>query len=333
VLETIEERLRHTDVKQMQCQLIEIMKDKMKLEQKNNKMMMYRLIYLIILFNYSTVLISQELFIDPSFEENSTWWSCKEYSTPDRQPGNWGVETSPSHGDQYVSLVTRGDGNLIPSYVSNTFESVIQVLEEKGLANEKYIVSFDASFSNDLRAILNSGDDILRFDKPIKLEIWLGMNNGDCNFQEYVAVTPVISHSDWKEYTFEFTSTIDFENILFQTKSSDDDKVHSGNVLIDNSSLRINPCDLAIPNAFTPDGDGINDVFKLLQSECSAIKEYSFSIFNRWGVKVYQTSDADEGWNGLFKGEPAPTDTYIYSINFSDYGIIRKFNGDVTLIR
>lgn len=297
---------------------------------------MYRLIYLIILLNFSTELISQELFVDPSFEGeplNYTWWSCKEDSTPDRQPGSWGVETLPSDGDRYVSLVTRGEDDLIPSYLSNTFESLVQVLEEKGAANEKYIVSFDASFSKNLKAILNSGNDILRFDKPIKLEIWLGADNGDCNFQEYVAVTPEISHINWKEYKFEFISTIDFESILFQTKSGDDDKVHSGNVLIDNSSLKINPCDLAIPNAFTPDGDGINDVFKLMQLNCSAIREYSFSIFNRWGLKVFQTNNVDEGWNRLFKGEPAPTDTYTYSINLSDDGIIKKFNGDVTLIR
>lgn len=296
---------------------------------------MYRLISLIILLNYSVLLISQELFSDPSFEEetsNSTWWSCKEHSTPDAQPGNWNIEISPFQGNQYVSIVTRGPSNFIPSFAHNTAESVIQVLQEPGLANETYVLTYHAAFSEDFLAALNFGSDTLRFDLPIKLEIWLGSNNDDCNF-EYIGTSTLINHSEWKEYRFEFTSNKDFENILFQAKTTDDNWSYFGNALIDNSSLKKKECYLNIPNIFTPDGDGINDVFDVIPSECVTIKDYSFSIFNRWGQEVFQTNDITEGWDGLFKGDSAVSDVYVYVINFSENGIPSKIHGDITLIR
>ncbi len=69
-----------------------------------------------------------------------------------------------------------------------------------------------------------------------------------------------------------------------------------------------------IPNAFTPDGDGINDVFMPVLSEIKA-DGFSMQIFNRWGELIYETNDPDEGWNGITNmGEPAPAGMYVYKI-------------------
>jgi gliding motility-associated-like protein len=56
-----------------------------------------------------------------------------------------------------------------------------------------------------------------------------------------------------------------------------------------------NNCELIIPNVFTPNGDGINDEFKVVGNGLSS---YSITIFNRWGTKVFESTDVTEGWDG-----------------------------------
>jgi gliding motility-associated-like protein len=93
-----------------------------------------------------------------------------------------------------------------------------------------------------------------------------------------------------------------------------------------------------IPNGFSPNSDGHNDVFYILGGEeVKVLKD--FSIFNRWGQKVFQVENAEAndpkfGWNGLLNGKPAEAGTYVYFviIGFAD-GTTQQFNGTVTLIR
>ncbi len=76
-------------------------------------------------------------------------------------------------------------------------------------------------------------------------------------------------------------------------------------------------------NAFSPDGDGINDVF---------MKETEIVIFNRWGLKLYEGVD---GWDGKFNGKLVAPDTYYYVHNLQDINgeIIRVIKGSVTVVR
>jgi len=93
-----------------------------------------------------------------------------------------------------------------------------------------------------------------------------------------------------------------------------------------------------IPNGFTPNADGKNDVFYILGSnEISVIKD--FSIFNRWGQKVFQVTNAPPndpgfGWKGFVNGKEADAGTYVYfvKISFKD-GTEELYKGTVTLIR
>jgi len=86
-----------------------------------------------------------------------------------------------------------------------------------------------------------------------------------------------------------------------------------------------------IPLAFTPNGDGRNDVFRLVHSGTVEVME--FKIYNRWGQIVYQ-STTNEGWDGMHKGNPAPSDVYIYRMRFKLGGVEQPEQaGDVTLLR
>lgn len=87
-----------------------------------------------------------------------------------------------------------------------------------------------------------------------------------------------------------------------------------------------------MPNAFTPNGDGLNDVFKVQNIRFDKMTE--FRVFNRWGKQVFYTTVPTEGWDGNINGEPAATDVYYYSVKLVLPGGIQKnFKGDVTLIR
>ena len=95
---------------------------------------------------------------------------------------------------------------------------------------------------------------------------------------------------------------------------------------------------LRIPNAFTPNGDGINDIFFVLGGpEGSSISD--FTIFNRWGQRVFQVKDAIpgnkySGWNGYFHGNPEPTGTYVYIVNMNyGNGRTQLYKGTLVLIR
>jgi gliding motility-associated-like protein len=72
-------------------------------------------------------------------------------------------------------------------------------------------------------------------------------------------------------------------------------------------------CNFAYPNAFTPNGDGRNDRFRIVTYGNHL--EYELSIYNNWGQRVYYGLDAKEGWDGTFNGKPCDAGTYFYYLN------------------
>jgi gliding motility-associated-like protein len=92
-----------------------------------------------------------------------------------------------------------------------------------------------------------------------------------------------------------------------------------------------------IPNTFSPNGDGMNDVFYPRGSGINRIQ--SMRIFNRWGEMVFEkrnfvANEASEGWDGRVKGKPADQDVYVYIIEFiCDNAAIVPIRGNVALIR
>ncbi len=85
------------------------------------------------------------------------------------------------------------------------------------------------------------------------------------------------------------------------------------------------------PNAFTPNADKIND-FYVTPSEY--IKEYEISIYNRWGEKVFQTTDISKHWDGNYLGEAAQQDAYAVIVVTTGVDLVRRVHqGTITLIR
>lgn len=89
-----------------------------------------------------------------------------------------------------------------------------------------------------------------------------------------------------------------------------------------------------LPNGFTPNGDGKDDLFRVFGNY---FKDFSITIFNRWGEAIFHATEITEGWDGNYKGEPMPIGTYPYIVVYS--GLDAEFSGpfkkqgSVTLIR
>ena len=83
----------------------------------------------------------------------------------------------------------------------------------------------------------------------------------------------------------------------------------------DSVHVYVRDCEIQmwIPNAFTPNGDGRNDIFLV---EGRNIEMFEIHIYNRWGREVYSSCNMEEGWNGTVDGEPCSQGVYTYTIKF-----------------
>ncbi len=88
---------------------------------------------------------------------------------------------------------------------------------------------------------------------------------------------------------------------------------------------------LWMPNAFTPNGDGLNDSFK---PEGTLMQDFNMKIYNRAGNLLFETEDQENGWDGLYDGKEMPFNTYIYKVEAVD-NVGKSYNktGKVLLIR
>ena len=104
---------------------------------------------------------------------------------------------------------------------------------------------------------------------------------------------------------------------------------------VDSAFIRVLPCTpdfVFVPTAFTPNGDGLND---LLFARGKALVEIkTFIVSNRWGNVMYRSNNIKEGWDGTFRGQLAPTDAYVWYVKgLCTNGQEVEKKGTITLIR
>jgi gliding motility-associated-like protein len=89
--------------------------------------------------------------------------------------------------------------------------------------------------------------------------------------------------------------------------------------------------DAFVPNTFTPNGDGENDIFRVKGIK---VTEIYFAVYNRWGEKVFETNDLNKGWDGTYKGKPADVGVFGWYLKVKCINEEETFKkGNVTLIR
>lgn len=91
-------------------------------------------------------------------------------------------------------------------------------------------------------------------------------------------------------------------------------------------------CELLMPNGFSPNGDGRNDVFR--PALYGNISQYKLQVFNAWGNLVFASNDPETGWDGAFKGKRQSGGTYVWMASYLDNkGILKVRRGVVTIVR
>ena len=131
------------------------------------------------------------------------------------------------------------------------------------------------------------------------------------------------------------TETIDIE---FKTPGEYLLKAQIENTLCESDvktyTISVIPCRMPavyIPTSFTPNGDGVNDLYTV---KGVYIDEYIIEIYNRWGQLFYTSTDIKEYWDGTINGIPVPTGAYVYLVRYRDvFGYDGFEYGTVTLYR
>ena len=95
------------------------------------------------------------------------------------------------------------------------------------------------------------------------------------------------------------------------------------------------PVKIFIPNAFTPNSDGINEKFK---AEITNHTSYEMYIYNRWGQLIHTSNNPEIGWDGTYMGNIVQQDVYVWKISYSGYNnqnaiISKSITGIVTVIK
>jgi gliding motility-associated-like protein len=104
-------------------------------------------------------------------------------------------------------------------------------------------------------------------------------------------------------------------------------------VSVDNTTVNVIPDCMKIMNAFTPNGDGMNDNW-MATNGTVCTKKVSVKVYNRYGNVVYKNDNYSNDWNGTYNGKPVPDGTYYYMVSYTtitnDQAMLK---GDVTILR
>lgn len=182
----------------------------------------------------------------------------------------------------------------------------------------KSLTDFKVSLGEDKEIL--QGDEITLnaqsdYANIIKKYTWLPVGTSSCDTCKSISIAPNKNQSFVVQASVEGCTAIDSINI----------KVLSENLVF-------------IPNAFSPNNDQINDIFRPFTADAVAEIE-NFSIYDRWGNLLYEATnyipnDPKIGWDGTFKGSNVSEDIYIYTAKIRlKNGKIQKFAGDVKLFR
>lgn len=174
--------------------------------------------------------------------------------------------------------------------------------------------------------------------KMISLEQDLGNDIRLCSgspVKVNLKVTPpdAQTHVQWSNGSTDNATTADRPGIYSVTLTHPSCDPFTTEIKISNDSL----CDCAVlvPNTFTPNGDGKNETWSPMISPDCHTETYMLRIFNRWGQCVFTAENINQKWDGTYKGEPAPQDTYMYEVSFYKGTTLQRFyqKGDLTLLR
>ncbi len=324
-------------------------------------------IYLsVILFCVSFSLCSQNLVPNPSFEDTigcpntfsqinlaPPWFNPALHPdvTPKPTPDYFNqCDTSNKFGipDNIFGYQYAKEGIAYAGiYVLNLgFSNVREYIEVKLIDtlinSKKYYVSFYVNLAESSKyAMKNMGAylskeiviDSTALYLPYIPQITNSLNNPPISKTKWTLISGTFIASGGEKYITIGNFKDDTDTILVENNAS----VHSyyyiddvSVVLYEDTAETETNSEIFIPTAFTPNNDGQNDILYVR----GGLKNMEIKIFNRWGLKVFETNEQSRGWNGVYKGEKQPTANYVYMFKgTTTQGKEITKNGVVSLIR
>ncbi|MTI33547.1 gliding motility-associated C-terminal domain-containing protein [Xanthovirga aplysinae] len=194
--------------------------------------------FLAILALFISLLSFGQTVENPSFEGQRSssssppgWYPCNEYSTPDTQPGSWNISRAPSDGGSFISMVTRGNNGQPNDYFTEAIATRLNSSFEKNVC---YNISIDMAHDPNFDG--RGGWDPPPFFlwEPVKLKVWL--SNSQCQKTKLVYESPLVDHTDWKAYNFNFSVEEDYNTLILEANYASNTH-YNGSILLDNLSL------------------------------------------------------------------------------------------------
>ena len=254
----------------------------------------------------------------------------------------WVIPDNIGHLKKIIINRNSGDGN---GYVQ-----IAELAPNKVSYEDADVNVWEKSYQYKI-AILDSCDDVTPLGRTGKTMLFRAFQyNGSIRFNW----TPYVEWQDnVKAYSIELldmgsniyipiaqisgedTTFIDYESHINQEKNcyrvraleknGNNQSSLSNKVCIDIYPL------IYVPTAFSPNGDGINDIF---YTKGNFMMEYEIKIIDRWGNLVFESTSPDATWDGTYKGKPVPEGAYMVKIHFmGTSGFPDDYKGTVTIIR
>jgi gliding motility-associated-like protein len=191
--------------------------------------------------------------------------------------------------------------------------------------------------SGNYRVILktkNGCDSLIALNLNINPVISIGLDrpNEFDNGNETGKITVVATGGSFGRYNYKWSNGGDTNTIANLKAGIYTVTVTDMNGCTDTFSTVVKPIDFQMPNAFTPNNDGLNDYYLPIITGKAIIK--TFKIYNRLGNMVYDNELLDKGWDGKYNNQDCASDVYVYKLEL-DYGKrqILRGSGEVYLIR
>lgn len=203
---------------------------------------------------------------------------------------------------------------------------------QDGSTDPEYVVTGPGLYAVTIETVCNTLSDSVFFDYRLPITTELGRDTFLCPEEPFLLDASTAVEAD---YLWE-NGSLDPKRLIFGPGDYQVTVTSACEVISD--TIQIAECEICsvfVPNAFSPNFDGIND--QLVPLSGCPLENYQFTVYDRWGTQVYQTETPGEGWDGRIRGRVAPQGTYVWMAEYvvfeNGYPRSATETGDVVLLR
>jgi gliding motility-associated-like protein len=214
------------------------------------------------------------------------------------------------------------------SITLNAFNSNAVYSWQDGSTSSSFVVKNGGEYHVKVDLGQCTASDTIRINQMAIPYFSLGKDTSICDGEQYVLKPSVTIYGSflWQDGSDKSSLTISKEG-MYSLAVSNQCGTFTDSVVISSGF-----CNILMPTGFTPNNDGLNDVFRVKYP--FAVKSFHMLVYNAWGEKVFETNKINEGWDGTFKGEPSMQGVYVWVISYVDNNNKgEQLKGVVTLLR